>query len=286
MPPDAAAELADAVTALRLATAGAIAAGPVVFERLDFRPLRISPILPIAATQPRGEAIRLDQLRARLAADLRERLTLADSDRAPRRGARPLGALALRRGAVSLGSGPREPRLPARRATAARGRRRCERPSCLQTRHASGASSSSRSTRSGCGGTHVTRFAGRSSRRCSTGIARSSWWRSTRRCSACGRARRRRCASRESGAEAARRRHSFPATVEAWTPPPVCSPGSIASSGSTRRKRRRPSSSRSSASSPSRPRCGRARRVIGARWERRSKLRRRAEGMSLGGPNG
>ena len=45
-PPDAAAELADAVSALRLATAGAIAAGPVVFERLDFRPLRISPLLP------------------------------------------------------------------------------------------------------------------------------------------------------------------------------------------------------------------------------------------------
>jgi hypothetical protein len=80
-PPDAAAELADAVTALRLATAGAIAAGPVVFERLDFRPLRISPLLPIAATQPRGEATRLDKIRARLAADLRGKLTLADSDR-------------------------------------------------------------------------------------------------------------------------------------------------------------------------------------------------------------
>jgi hypothetical protein len=80
-PPDAAAELADAVTALRLATAGAIAAGPVVFERLDFRPLRISPLLPIAATQPRGDAARLDKLRARLAADLRTRLTLADADR-------------------------------------------------------------------------------------------------------------------------------------------------------------------------------------------------------------
>ena len=80
-PPDAAGELADAVTALRLATAGAIAAGPVVFERLDFRPLRISPLLPIAATQPRGEATRLDSLRARLAADLRERLPLADDDR-------------------------------------------------------------------------------------------------------------------------------------------------------------------------------------------------------------
>jgi len=80
-PPDAAAELADAVTALRLATAGAISAGPVVFERLDFRPLRISPLLPIAATQPRGEATRLDKIRARLAADLRGKLTLADEDR-------------------------------------------------------------------------------------------------------------------------------------------------------------------------------------------------------------
>jgi hypothetical protein len=79
--PDAAAELADAVTALRLATAGAIAAGPVVFERLDFRPLRISPLLPIAATQPRGEATRLDKVRAPIAADLRARLTLADADR-------------------------------------------------------------------------------------------------------------------------------------------------------------------------------------------------------------
>jgi len=80
-PPDAAAELADAVTALRLATSGAIAAGPVVFERLDYRPLRVAPILPIAATQPRGEAARLDRVRAKLAADLRERLLLADADR-------------------------------------------------------------------------------------------------------------------------------------------------------------------------------------------------------------
>jgi hypothetical protein len=80
-PPDAAAELADAITALRLATAGAIAAGPVVFERLDFRPLRVAPLLPIAATEPRGEAVRLDRVRAQLAAELRERLTLADDDR-------------------------------------------------------------------------------------------------------------------------------------------------------------------------------------------------------------
>ena len=80
-PPDAAGELADAVSALRLATAGAIAAGPVVFERLDFRPLRIAPLLPIAATQPHGEAIRLDSLRGRLAAELRQRLEIADDDR-------------------------------------------------------------------------------------------------------------------------------------------------------------------------------------------------------------
>jgi len=80
-PPDAAGELADAVSSIRLATAGAVAAGPVVFERLDFRPLRISPLLPIAATQPRGEPTRLDSLRGRLAADLRERLPLADGDR-------------------------------------------------------------------------------------------------------------------------------------------------------------------------------------------------------------
>jgi hypothetical protein len=79
--PDAAAELADAVTALRLATAGAIAAGPVVFERLDFRPLRVSPLLPIAASQPRGEATRLDRARGAIAADLRSRLLLADEDR-------------------------------------------------------------------------------------------------------------------------------------------------------------------------------------------------------------
>jgi hypothetical protein len=80
-PPDAAAELADAVTALRLATAGAVAAGPVVFERLDFRPLRVSPLLPIAATQPRGEPTRLDRLRGRLASDLRANLVVADADR-------------------------------------------------------------------------------------------------------------------------------------------------------------------------------------------------------------
>ncbi len=78
--PDAPGELADAVTALRLATAAAIAAGPVLFERLDWRPLGIRPVLPIAATEPDGEATKLDEFRGRLARDLLERLATCDSD--------------------------------------------------------------------------------------------------------------------------------------------------------------------------------------------------------------
>jgi hypothetical protein len=79
--PDAPAELADVVTALRLATAGAIAAGPVLFERLDKRPYGIRPILPIAATEPYGEPTRLDQFRGKLAQDLLARIAVADEDR-------------------------------------------------------------------------------------------------------------------------------------------------------------------------------------------------------------
>ena len=80
VPPDAPGEIADAVTAVRLATAGAVAAGPVLFERLDWRPLGIKPVLPIAATQPLGEPTRLDPFRGRLAADLLLRLPAADDD--------------------------------------------------------------------------------------------------------------------------------------------------------------------------------------------------------------
>jgi hypothetical protein len=80
-PPDAPGELADAVTALRLASAGAIAAGPVLFERLDWRPYGISPVLPIAATAPAGEPVRIDRVTGERARRLRERLTLADEDR-------------------------------------------------------------------------------------------------------------------------------------------------------------------------------------------------------------
>jgi hypothetical protein len=79
-PPDAPGELADAVTALRLATAAPIAAGPVLFERLDWRPFGVRPVLPIAATQPAGEPTRLDQFRGSLARDLYARLGAADDD--------------------------------------------------------------------------------------------------------------------------------------------------------------------------------------------------------------
>jgi hypothetical protein len=78
--PDAPGEIADAVTALRLATSGPIAAGPVLFERLDWRPYGIRPVLPIASTQPDGEATRLDEFRGRLAAEVRGRLLAADED--------------------------------------------------------------------------------------------------------------------------------------------------------------------------------------------------------------
>jgi hypothetical protein len=78
--PDAPGELADAITALRLATAGPIAAGPVLFERLDWRPYGIRPVLPIAATPPPGPPTRLDSFRGELARALRERLLRADAD--------------------------------------------------------------------------------------------------------------------------------------------------------------------------------------------------------------
>ncbi|MHB8468347.1 MAG: hypothetical protein ACYDCH_01125 [Gaiellaceae bacterium] len=78
--PDAPGELADAVTALRLATAAPLAAGPVLFERLDWRPYGIRPVLPIAATAPPGEPTRLDPFRASVAARLRPQLVHADAD--------------------------------------------------------------------------------------------------------------------------------------------------------------------------------------------------------------
>jgi hypothetical protein len=78
--PDAPGELADAVTALRLSTSAPVAAGPVLFERLDWRPYGIRPVLPIAATAPPGEPTRLDPFRATVATQLRPQLARADDD--------------------------------------------------------------------------------------------------------------------------------------------------------------------------------------------------------------
>ena len=78
--PDAPAEFARAVSALRLATPGAIAAGPVLFERLDWRPYGIQPVPPLAAQVPPGEATRLDPFRAQLAVRIQERLAETPGD--------------------------------------------------------------------------------------------------------------------------------------------------------------------------------------------------------------
>ena len=79
-PPDAPAEIADAVSAMRLATAAPLAAGPVLFETLDGRPFGIRPVLPIAATQPPGEPTKLDVFRGGLAGELLLRLGTVDAD--------------------------------------------------------------------------------------------------------------------------------------------------------------------------------------------------------------
>jgi hypothetical protein len=78
--PDAPAEIADAVSALRLTTSAALAAGPVLFETLDGRPFGIRPVLPIAATQPPGEPSRLDAFRTPIAVDVLAALAEADGD--------------------------------------------------------------------------------------------------------------------------------------------------------------------------------------------------------------
>ena len=52
----------------------------MLFERLDWRPYGIRPVLPIAATAPPGEPTRLDPFRASVAEKLRPQLALADED--------------------------------------------------------------------------------------------------------------------------------------------------------------------------------------------------------------
>jgi hypothetical protein len=78
--PDAPAELADAVTALRLATGAPVAVGPFVHEQLDGHPLEPRPALEIASSEPPGESTRLDPWRGRLAAELLARLGASEED--------------------------------------------------------------------------------------------------------------------------------------------------------------------------------------------------------------
>jgi hypothetical protein len=79
-PPDAPGEIADVVSAIRLTTAAAVAAGPVLFETLDGRPFGVRAVLPIAATQPPGEPSRLDAFRTPIAVDVLAALGTADGD--------------------------------------------------------------------------------------------------------------------------------------------------------------------------------------------------------------
>ena len=78
--PDAPAEIADAVSAIRLTTAAALSAGPVLFETLDGRAFGIRPVLPIAATQPPGEPSRLDAFRGPVAVAVLAALDRVDGD--------------------------------------------------------------------------------------------------------------------------------------------------------------------------------------------------------------
>ena len=77
-----------------------------------------------------GEPTRLDAFRARLASDLLARLGRAEEDPELARGARPLGAVAVRGRAVSLGAAARGAVRAARRARRTVGGRRCGRRCC------------------------------------------------------------------------------------------------------------------------------------------------------------
>ena len=177
--PDAPGELADAVTAIRLSTAAPVAAGPVLFERLDWRPYGIRPVLPIAATAPPGEPTRLDPFRASVASDLRVRLAAADEDAQPRRRPRPLGARALPVGAVPRRAAAPRARGRARRAATARGPPPCAALRCSVRRRRS-APSSPRS----CGSRAASSCAASSSRCSCTTTGGRSFASSTRRSSA------------------------------------------------------------------------------------------------------
>jgi hypothetical protein len=59
-PPDAVAAFVRAVVALRLVTGGAVTAGPIVFERVDWSPRAVRAVPALASTSAPGEPARLD----------------------------------------------------------------------------------------------------------------------------------------------------------------------------------------------------------------------------------
>ena len=235
-PPDAAAEIADAVSALRLDDAGRVAAGPVMFETLDGRPFGIQPVLPIAATQPPGEPSRLDAFRAPIAVDVLAALGDADGD--------PELADALDRWELSLfQSEPfrarAAPRRAARRSSARRGR--CAAASCWRGRGvARGAlrrADRARRGRRGDAGARSTPRAARSSPSCARATATASRTSSTASCSGSAAARaardRRRSRRRSFGSKPLPGRERGAATVEPWTSREPFSSGSSGSRRST-----------------------------------------------------
>ncbi len=152
-----------------------VAAGPVLFERLDWRPLGIRPVLPIAATEPSGEATRLEAF-AR-AARLRP---ARPAGRAPTRTADL--AEALDRWELSLFADEPYRSEQLREALTAllgeadgSGRRRCARPCCSADRTRTGGAARAPAApcaRSRRAGRLPTRRARRSSRRSPTATAK------------------------------------------------------------------------------------------------------------------
>ena len=289
-PPDAAAELADAVTRAAARDRRRDRRRP---GRL--RAARLPAAAHLAAAADRGDAAarRGDPARrscaARLAADLRERLPLADDDR-------ELGE-ALDRWELSLFA--EEPFRSAQVREALDcllgerrrpvGRRRCARPCCSaeKTRERSELARVA-PRRAAAGGTRATRFAGRSSRRCCTATARSSSRArrdAARAAAAAGVDAARRAES--SCAEAARTRHTFPATVESVD---AAAPGARPARAARAARRARaapPARDRSRSSARS---CREAEAWARAEGDRRAlasrarNFERRAEGMTLRRP--
>jgi hypothetical protein len=104
---DAAAPVAAAVAALRLAGGGAVAAGPLLFSRLDIEPRAVQALPAAVATGLGGPSVRLDALALEQAARLCARLCETDP-------ASPAAA-ALERWSQAPGSQALEPLLGADR---------------------------------------------------------------------------------------------------------------------------------------------------------------------------